>query len=519
MNQDNPKELTNRILIIDDEKDIGDLLEEALGDYNCEVFNDPRKAIEVIESKNYDLLLTDIKMPHMTGIEILKISKKNNPEVPVLMLTGFGSKQDVIEALNSGAYGYLEKPFEEEEVVFYVKHALEKRRNDIDRKYLNDELKNKNKELKKINNTLQEMFKEKIKILNSLSEMLFILDNDGKIVSVNKKCKELLNYSESEFVNEKFSKILGSEAEILSNFNEVKKLINDNKLKDINATVKTSYGKEFPILVSGSLMKQMGEKRNLVILSAKDARDSRLLNELKNSQHQMIQTTKFAALGEMVGGVAHEINNPLGIIQADAEMIAELIEDTPIDIKLVKKMCREMSETIFRISDIIKSLKVISREGTNDPFLKESLSVILKESLILCKGVCRQNDVVLKTPKNIKDIQLKCRATQIIQVFMNLIRNSIDAIKDLKEKWIKIEIKETQDNIKIFFIDSGSGISQDVQEKMFHPFYTTKEVGKGTGLGLSVVKKVVEAHKGNIYVDRENSNTCFVVELSKKIKD
>lgn len=107
-----------------------------------------------------------------------------------------------------------------------------------------------------------------------------------------------------------------------------------------------------------------------------------------------------------------------------------------------------------------------------------------------------------------------CDEIEIEQVVVNLINNAIDAVKDLPDRWIKIYILQEQDNILLKIIDSGLGIPLVVQDKLFDPFFTTKKVGEGTGLGLSITKGILDEHGATLTIDRQASNTCFVVSFS-----
>ena len=110
-------------------------------------------------------------------------------------------------------------------------------------------------------------------------------------------------------------------------------------------------------------------------------------------------------------------------------------------------------------------------------------------------------------------ILLKCNRIQMSQVFLNLFSNSIDAMKKLNNKWIKIKIIKNNDLIKIMIIDAGKGISLEQQKKLFIPFYTTKPIGEGTGLGLGIIKGIVNSHGGRIFFDGESENTNFIIEI------
>ena len=112
-----------------------------------------------------------------------------------------------------------------------------------------------------------------------------------------------------------------------------------------------------------------------------------------------------------------------------------------------------------------------------------------------------------------EDVQVNINVTQMFQVVVNLITNGVDAIEDLDEKWLKLGWEVGDDKVIIRFQDSGLGIPEEVQKGMWESFFTTKGVGKGTGLGLSLCAKIIEEHGGKIFVDNDQPNTTFVIEL------
>ena len=112
-----------------------------------------------------------------------------------------------------------------------------------------------------------------------------------------------------------------------------------------------------------------------------------------------------------------------------------------------------------------------------------------------------------------RDVELLCDRVQISQIIINLVSNAIDAISLLDEKWVEIKLEYTEKFCEIRVIDSGGGLSPEIQDKIFDPFFTSKSVGKGTGLGLSVSVSIADAHSGKLFVDNDYKNTCFCLRL------
>jgi C4-dicarboxylate-specific signal transduction histidine kinase len=140
--------------------------------------------------------------------------------------------------------------------------------------------------------------------------------------------------------------------------------------------------------------------------------------------------------------------------------------------------------------------------------------VIANEALLLTENYAKGNSVSLQIEIN-STSAIFCNEVEIEQVFINLINNAIDAVKDLPEKWVKLSVFDDGDNAVVRVLDSGKGIPEAIREKLFQPFFTTKQVGAGTGLGLSITKGILDEHKATISVDTHSSNTCFEIRFLK----
>jgi signal transduction histidine kinase len=215
----------------------------------------------------------------------------------------------------------------------------------------------------------------------------------------------------------------------------------------------------------------------------------------------------------MASGIAHEINNPLAIISGRASLLKMALKgmNNP-QINETEAHLKVIDETITRIAEIIKGLKVFSRESSKDDMVLTSLNKILGDTHQLCKHRLIHKQIELHLVGDV-DLNIHCRSVQLSQVFMNLISNSIDALEELPTKWIRIEVKKIDRMACIYFSDSGLGISDEIAEKILQPFFSTKEVGKGTGLGLSISKGILESHGGSLTYEAKSKNTTFKISL------
>jgi signal transduction histidine kinase len=238
--------------------------------------------------------------------------------------------------------------------------------------------------------------------------------------------------------------------------------------------------------------------------------------ELKHQQLKAEHSSKMAALGSMAGSIAHEINNPLAIIHGYAKYLLNRLKNDRFELADLKLGLTRIEETSQRISDIIKALRSYARDDRQDDLIDYSAAEIISETIHLCFELLKNKQVsILWNHEQAPGIKFKGRKAALMQILLNLINNSCDAISGLNEKWIQIDLGVRDDTglIQIRVIDSGPGVPVEIQEKIMQPFFSTKSNGSGTGLGLSISKNLVESMNGTLTLDRSSRNTCFVLSL------
>jgi PAS domain S-box-containing protein len=229
-------------------------------------------------------------------------------------------------------------------------------------------------------------------------------------------------------------------------------------------------------------------------------------------EQALANSARLASLGQFVGGIAHEINNPLSVILGKLTLLKMKLEKGSIKEAEVLSELAKVVETTERISDIINNLQTFSRDPQRDAFEEVQLASIVKDTLSLCSENFRLNNISLSQEID-TDITLECQKVQISQVLMNLVNNSFDAVKARDDKWVKIDADVTDNIITIMITDSGKVIDENISQQMLDPFFTTKEVGEGTGLGLSISSQILNNHGGRLYYNNQHKHTQFVLEF------
>ena len=240
----------------------------------------------------------------------------------------------------------------------------------------------------------------------------------------------------------------------------------------------------------------------------------RVEQELEASRAQMATNSRLSALGMMAGGIAHEINNPLGVIQAAAENMVRMAESGTVQVPVLLKNCDRISQTAGRIAKMVRSLRHVARDGSTDEFRETPIREIIDETLELCAERFRAHNIRLALPAVATTAVISCREGQICQVLLNLLQNAFDELVDREgDRWVELDVVLCPPWAIFSVRDSGPGIAPENRVRIMEPFYTTKPVGKGTGLGLSISRSIALEHGGSLELDPDSPYTCFLLKL------
>lgn len=242
------------------------------------------------------------------------------------------------------------------------------------------------------------------------------------------------------------------------------------------------------------------------------------IDDLKSAQNELLlqkakaeYSAKLASLGEMASGIAHEINNPLMVIQAQSDILGMKIEkiEHP-DANYFFEKTQKISSAVLRINKIINGLRSFSRDGEQEEPQSVPVSPLVEDTLELCRQRFKNANVELIVEGLPNDVQIRCRSVQVSQVLLNFLNNAFDAVENSEKKVVRIKFRTDKKFMHILVEDSGPGVPIEIQQKIFEPFYTTKEPGKGTGLGLSIAKSIIASHSGHLTLEKSAfGGACF----------
>lgn len=237
--------------------------------------------------------------------------------------------------------------------------------------------------------------------------------------------------------------------------------------------------------------------------------------EIQLQKAASINSARLASLGEMAANIAHEINNPLTVLSFSGKKLLHLLREDDLNRERLKHFASMVNRTVDRMTKTIVSLKRLSRDTSTEQFDDVVIYDMIEKVLDLCQMSLNEKGIEFSTEFIGLDFSTKvrCQEVKITQIIINLLNNSRDEIKNMNEPWIKLVVEKGDKLISFSVIDCGTGIPGEVQEKMFEPFYTTKDIGEGTGLGLSISSTTANEHNGRLFVDNSKENTTITLEF------
>lgn len=349
-------------------------------------------------------------------------------------------------------------------------------------------------------------------ILEQMHECIVTTNLNGNILSWNNASQKLFGYSLEEIKDKNINLIL-DEFEIIENINieDLEKKPFEKKIK-----FKTKDLKELICEVSLSLLKNKENQTKRIIFCIKDiSEEIKLSQEIKHQEHIINMQAQHVAMGQMIGNIAHQWRQPLSVISTattglELQNALETITETEIDItmKNINTQVHYLSHTIDTFRDFIIEDKVLKNVILQDR---------IDNSLEILKATLVGNHIKLINEIDYtKPINIKLTTGELSQVIINIVNNAKDILLEKKEKnpWIKMSLQNRDNWAFIIIEDNGGGIPEDIIDKIFEPYFTTKHKSMGTGLGLYMSYKIiVESLKGKLYVQNSENGAQFFIEL------
>jgi signal transduction histidine kinase len=533
------------ILIVDDDRTIVRLCQRLLerASYQVVTALEPYEALKILERQKVNLLLSDLRMPGMDGFDLISQAKKLQPTLPVLVMTGFGSVDNALQALHRGVDGLILKPFENSaDLIQTVQRVLEEnqQRQDAARLHVLRPLFDITERLL-AETSLQPL---ETLILNSMTGLfqasnawIYRLDTDGVSLELVRMTETGQSDAVKTAQQQFFQNAISSGSPVVLSASgpgsneEVQRALQGLGWETLLVAPVRRDNTQFVFCVDrdlGSIPFSEADLELLVVLARQAAvalENARLYSELKDYVHQvevsqraLVQAEKMAAMGQLMASLAHEINNPLQAVSNCLHLASRediCAEDRLTYIDLSNSELERLSATVQQMLDFYRP-----SGGEKRP---TDIHQMMDQVLALLGPQLTERHIAIHVQYQGLPVLIPVRPDQIKQVIFNLILNAFDALEDRvkkknpdKEIWIDIYYESQQ--IRILIEDSGPGVPVNMREHIFEPFVSTKQ--QGTGLGLAVSYGIIERHQGSLSLVSPHYKTgaCFEIILPSGVE-
>lgn len=495
-----------QILLVDDDPASLQVLVATLEGcgYRLLVANSGVNALQILERVKPSLILLDVVMPEMDGFEVCR-QLKASPElasIPVIFLSGLDHSADKVRGLQLGAVDFVTKPYQPDEVIARVSTQVNLAR-------LKRELERKNRQLQSTNRH----------ILEAMREGLLAVDQQGVVRYANPAVEELTGWRREDVVGRPFTRqrmfagdtaLDGMLRQTLTEggghrSRDCQFQARDGSVMEVECSISpvddaAGHG---GVLVFKDITARKQAERELQ-RTHEDLEQSH--QELREAHQQLIRAARLETVGQLAAGVAHEVKNPLAVVQFGVDYLNQVVDKNAAIVEVLE----EMQGAVSRADHIIKGLLDFSRD--QQPQMQgEDLNDLLRDSVSLVDHELQLHGISLTLALSEEPLPVMADREMIRQVLINLVMNAVQAIGEdgaiTLRSWLgdweaqsgnwngALESFGGNDKVCCCAVeDSGPGIKADNVEKVFDPFFTTKPVGKGTGLGLSVTANIIDLH-------------------------
>ena len=497
----------DKLLLIDDEPDILRVLSISLkaDGYDVVSAQNGPEGIAAFEKEKPDIVITDIKMPGMDGIEVLKKIKDLNADTEVIIITGHGDIENAIEALKHGASDFISKPVRDEALAIALGRAREKF--DI-RQQLKEYTTDLERKVDAATRELRRRSNFQINLIRSSNDGIVATDKDLKIVIFNPTAREIFGYTPSETINkmqatELFPAELAAELQAALN--------GKNDIKNLawrETTIESKDGESIPVRFSSTILLENDQPVGTVTFFQD-------LREIKGLEKELLKSERLAAVGQTVAGLAHGIKNILHGLKGGSYLVDIGIKKD--ESEKLKKGWEMIKRNIGRTSNLVMDLLSYSKE--RQPEFEACLpNEIADDVCTLLQDKARENNVKLVRDFDDSIGEVLMDPNSVHEVLLNLMSNAVDAclFDEDTSKNFRVDLKtalEKDNVIKFEISDNGVGMDEEVVRKLFTSFFSTKG-HRGTGLGLMVTHKLIEEHNGSIDVNSQpGKGTTITVRM------
>jgi two-component system NtrC family sensor kinase len=510
------------ILVVDDERDMRLLLRYQLEQegYHVVEASDGKVALRVLRESQPGVIITDVRMPFMSGLELLREVKQLLPVTEVIVATGYAEVETAIECMRAGAFDLIRKPFEMQEMYSCVARALDRYRLNVSADLVRTSQSFfATNEFERLPQAIVEGSQT---LMVADAVVLALPDAQGQLQVAH--ARGLASEAEGALLSglcERVARALpGDRTPALVGPGVV-----DPRLGSIRELGLEVSAILYPLAAGERLVGVLGmlRREGPRLFSKRDVDRAAVLAShvvlaLENARLacQLAASERLATLGQVAAGIGHEINNPVAYILSNLSFVREQVEalrqGARVDLEEMEQAVVDAHEGAFRISDIVRDMRSLARtdDDAGDWF---DLNEAIRSALRIARVETTQRAHV--TTELLEGLEVRGSPGPVSQVFVNLLVNAAQALEgsESARREIRVNVRRQSDLAVVEVRDTGPGIPPELQARLFQPFFTTKGT-TGTGLGLSISRNIVRRFGGDISVhSAPGDGTVFTVSL------
>ncbi len=491
-----------KVLIVDDEEGIRKVISLSLRDAGYEVLTaaDGGSGLNLLRSAAPEIVIVDIRMPGMDGIEVLRRIKETDPDTEVIVATAFGEMEVAVRALQLKASDFITKPISDQALFVALERA---KQNHDTRRKLREYTSLLEQKWMDTSEELARTFNFQNNLIENSIDGILGCDETGRVIIFNRSLETMLGYSKAEARGrmrfEQFLPVGAAErfrADLAAGGHG-----GPQRLFLYETFLLDRAGKRLPAQVSAATLFEGPTEIGLVAFF-RDLRELRKLEQQFDDQARLLQQDKLISLGRLAASVVHEINNPMTGMLNYVRLMAKIAGRRALETDDLEKFGRylELVETeLSRCSRIVSNLLAFSRKSELE-FSELDLNDLLRRCLLLSQHKLELQGIQVRTELAPGLPRLRGDVNQIQQAIINLIFNAVDAMPQGGLLTLTTALDSTRGWAEVRVLDTGHGIPEEDLPRIFEPFFTTKPRGQGLGLGLATVSGIIERHKGTLSV-------------------
>ena len=485
--------MSTQVLLVEDSPEYVDLTREFLalrGGYQLDSVSRVDDFWAQIAQKQYDVFLLDYNLPDGNGLEILQGLAAQKIKTPTVMITGRGDERVASKTVLAGASEYIVKQGNYlADLPTVITRVVEQSR---------------------LQQALEEAIARYRDLFEQAGEGIVLCAIDGAILAANPILCKWLNCSDQDLVGETIEVIDQGEGVWSSTAGAVsirERLAQAGTLI-YESTYRRKDGSTFPVEINAKIVRAQNGDPDGIQFFIRD------VTELRTAQAQLIRAARLSAVGELAAGVAHQINNPLTTVIADAQL---LVKSLPHDHPGYSSAAA-IFQAGWRAQRVVQRLLNFSRPDEL-AFTPTDLNESIMEAIDLIGAYFERDGIQMQVNLGKTLPLIPANGHQLEEVWINLLMNARDALREIQPAKITVTSELCDGYVEVKVNDNGHGIPASSRAQIFTPFFTTKEPERGNGLGLSVCQTIVRNHSGEIlYESHEGKGTTFLVRLPRRRK-